>query len=96
MTVLVIGPALSWLPIPGIMPLLLTSPQVGFRPTRELWAAGLMMEPEVSVPMATVTRLAATAAALPELEPPMNSSPGRRGSVQARRVSCIRPTSRAT
>ncbi len=51
------------------MPSRLTSPTVGFRPTTPLIAAGQTMLPSVSVPIATLARLAATATALPLLEP---------------------------
>src|SRR5271163_4356929 len=51
------------------MPLRLTSPTVGFRPTMPLIEAGLTIEPSVSVPTATAHRFAATATADPELDP---------------------------
>src|SRR5690349_13112954 len=44
-------------------------PRVGFKPTTPFIAEGQMMEPSVSVPMATGARPAATAAPLPALEP---------------------------
>ena len=47
-----------------------TTPTVGFRPTQPLNAAGHEMEPSVSVPIAYGARPAATAAPLPELDPP--------------------------
>src|SRR5271155_2898003 len=47
----------------------LTSPTVGFSPTTPFTAAGQVMEPSVSVPIAASTSPAATAAALPEEEP---------------------------
>jgi hypothetical protein len=53
----------------GTTPDRLTSPMLGFRPTTPVALAGQTMEPSVSVPTATVARLAATAAADPELEP---------------------------
>jgi hypothetical protein len=53
----------------GMIPLRLTSPKVGLRPTREQAEAGDTMEPSVSVPIAAAQRPAATAAAEPELEP---------------------------
>ena len=51
------------------MPLRLTRPTVGFRPTRPVTDDGQMMLPSVSVPTPTVARLAAIALAVPELEP---------------------------
>ena len=51
------------------MPLRLSRPTVGLRPTRPLHEAGDTTEPSVSVPMATAHKLAATAAPEPELEP---------------------------
>ncbi len=68
-TLRAIGPALSWLKEIGMMPSRLTSPTVGLSPTMPLTAAGQTMLPSVSVPMATTAKLAATATALPELEP---------------------------
>src|SRR5436853_7243859 len=53
----------------GMMPARLMSPSVGFNPTRPQCDAGETMEPSVSVPMANAQRLAATAAAEPELDP---------------------------
>jgi hypothetical protein len=53
----------------GMTPARLVSPTVGLMPTTPLAAAGLMIEPFVSVPSATSARLAATAVAEPELEP---------------------------
>ena len=64
-----IGPAVSCVIEIGMMPRRLTSPTVGFRPTRPLTAAGQMMLPSVSVPTPTVARLAAIAAPVPALEP---------------------------
>ena len=60
---------MSWLWDIGTMPLRLTSPTVGFRPTMPLMDAGLTIDPSVSVPTAMVHRFAATATADPELEP---------------------------
>ena len=68
-TVRVMGPAVSWLCAIGTMPAPLTSPSVGFRPTRLLQAAGEVIEPSVSVPIAAAQRFAAVATAEPELEP---------------------------
>ncbi len=53
----------------GTMRARLTSPTVGFSPTTPFTAAGQVIEPSVSVPIAASTSPAATAAALPEDEP---------------------------
>src|SRR5690606_7747433 len=68
-TVRVIGPAVSWLCAIGMMPLRLTSPSVGFTPTRQAWFDGETIDPSVSVPTPAAARLAATATAVPELDP---------------------------
>ena len=52
------------------MPSRLTRPRVGLIPTTMLAVPGLRIDPDVSVPTATVTRLAATAIPEPELDPP--------------------------
>ena len=52
-TLLVMGPAISCVQDSGIIPYLLTSPTIGFTPTTEFFEAGLKIDPEVSVPMAT-------------------------------------------
>ena len=49
----------------------LTRPCEGLKPTRPHSADGTRTEPPVSVPNATGTMPAATAAALPALEPPV-------------------------
>ena len=54
---------------------MLTSPRVGFSPTIPLSAAGTRPDPAVSVPSANATTPAATATALPELDPPAIRSP---------------------
>ena len=69
-TVLAIGPAVSWLNDMGITPVRLTIPTVGFIPTSEFIAAGTTIDPSVSVPIAPAQKLLATATADPELEPP--------------------------
>ncbi len=51
------------------MPSRLTRPTVGLSPTSPFFDAGDVIEPSVSVPTATAARLAAMAAALPELDP---------------------------
>src|SRR5215212_3457770 len=53
----------------GMIPLRLTRPRVGLRPTRLQAEEGQTMEPSVSVPTPMAAKLAATAAPLPELEP---------------------------
>src|SRR5438093_12302696 len=53
----------------GTMPARLTRPTVGLMPTIPLADPGQTIEPSVSVPTDTATRLAATAAADPELDP---------------------------
>src|SRR5688500_16299767 len=52
-----------------MMPLRLTRPTVGFRPTRPFTDAGQMMLPSVSVPTPMAPRLAAIAVPVPELVP---------------------------
>ena len=68
-TVRVIGPGASWLEEIGTIPVVGTSPTVGFSPTSPQAAAGAVIDPLVSVPIAKGARRAATAAPLPELEP---------------------------
>src|SRR5690606_13294152 len=68
-TVRVIGPGVSWLWLIGTIWRRLIRPTVGFMPTIPLIAAGHVIEPSVSVPVAAGTIPAATAAALPALEP---------------------------
>jgi hypothetical protein len=53
----------------GMIPVLLTNPTVGFSPTMPQHEDGLTMDPSVSVPMVPAQRLAAAAAADPELDP---------------------------
>lgn len=55
----------------GNTPASLTRPCEGLKPTRPHSADGTRTEPPVSVPSATGTMPAATAAALPALEPPV-------------------------
>ena len=69
-TVLAIGPGESCDAEIGTTPVVGTTPTVGFSPTQPLNAAGHEMEPSVSVPTAYGARPAATAAPLPELDPP--------------------------
>src|SRR5687768_16448621 len=68
-TVRVIGPGVSWLWLIGTTWVRLTRPTVGLKPTMPLTAAGQVIDPSVSVPIAAGTMPAATATALPELEP---------------------------
>src|SRR4029078_7730939 len=56
-------------------PAVLTSPRVGLSPTIPFNAAGTRPDPAVSVPNAKATTPAATATALPELDPPEIRSP---------------------
>jgi hypothetical protein len=63
------GPAVSWLWAIGIIPVLETSPTVGFRPTMQFTVEGPTIDPSVSVPIDTGQRFAATATPDPELEP---------------------------
>src|SRR6201999_2572908 len=60
-TVRVIGPAVSCEAEIGRMPVRLTRPTVGRRPTSPWAADGLTIEPEVSVPIVTAARPAAAA-----------------------------------
>jgi hypothetical protein len=53
----------------GMMPLRLTSPTVGFKPTRLLSALGQTIEPSVSVPTVSAAKFAAAATPDPELLP---------------------------
>src|SRR5207237_8384535 len=68
-TVKVIGPGVSWLWLIGTTWVRLTKPTVGLKPTMPLIAAGQVIEPSVSVPIAAGTMPAETAAPLPEEEP---------------------------
>ena len=65
----VIGPAVSCEIEIGMMPLRLTTPTVGLRPTSPLTAAGHRMLPSVSVPTPSAARLAAIAVPVPALDP---------------------------
>ena len=55
----------------GIVPERLTSPVVGFRPTMLQSDDGITMEPYVSSPTPPTVKLAATAAADPDVESPV-------------------------
>ena len=65
----VIGPAVSCDAAIGRMPCWLTRPSVGRSPTMPCAAAGLMIEPDVSVPTVSAARPAAAAAPEPDEEP---------------------------
>jgi hypothetical protein len=73
-TVRAMGPAVSWKTTRGDMPARLISPGVTRTPTRLQKLAGKRIEPPVSSPMPTVARFAATAAAVPALDPPGSRS----------------------
>ena len=64
-----IGPAVSWLAAMGMMPACETSPIVGLMPTTFCSPAGHRIDPSVSVPTASVARLAATTVAEPDDDP---------------------------
>ena len=61
----------------GTTPEVLMRPFVAFNPTMPFAAAGTRPDPAVSVPNARSTSPAATATALPELDPP-DTSPSQR------------------
>ena len=69
MSVLAIGPGVSWVNEIGIMPDRLISPTVGLIPTIPFALDGQTIEPLVSVPIARTVRLAETATPEPELDP---------------------------
>ena len=75
-------PGVSLLGESGKASLIHAMPGVSRSPNRPQNAAGTRMEPPVSVPMASGTMPAATAAAEPLLEPPVVRS-GKRGCVQS-------------
>ena len=68
-TVLVIGPAVSWLAAMGTIPVRGMRPTVGLMPTSELAADGLRIDPDVSVPTVSGANPTAADTADPELEP---------------------------
>jgi len=72
------GPTVSKLGHSGKTPSSGAVPTRGLSPTTPQHAAGMRTEPPVSVPSASETKPAATAAALPLLEPPV-MRPGSRG-----------------
>ena len=61
---------MSWSAVMGTIPSRLTRPTVGLIPTSRFIVPGLRIDPDVSVPMPTVARLADTAIPGPELDPP--------------------------
>jgi hypothetical protein len=65
-----IGPTVSKLGTSGNTPPTGTAPCAGLSPTTSQAAAGIRSEPPVSVPRPSGTSPAATAAALPLLDPP--------------------------
>jgi hypothetical protein len=68
-TVLPIGPGVSCVNEIGTIPDRLIRPTVGFIPTIPLLFDGQTIDPLVSVPIATMHKLADTATPEPELEP---------------------------
>ena len=68
------GPAVSWNTTSGDMPFRLINPGVTRTPTRLVKLEGRRIDPPVSSPMPTRPRFAATALAVPLLEPPQSRS----------------------
>ena len=69
-TVRASGPAMSWVDDSGITPVRLDRPWVPRSPTRFWLAAGMRIDPQVSLPMPAAAKLAPTAAPVPPLDPP--------------------------
>src|SRR5687767_15743168 len=69
-TVRASGPAMSCVDDSGITPLRLDKPWVPRRPTRFWFAAGVRIDPHVSLPMPAAAKLAPIAAPVPPLDPP--------------------------
>src|SRR5438105_6212499 len=65
-----IGPAWSYVGASGKHPSSGTRPKLGLKPVIPQQAAGMRIEPPLSVPRATSARPAAIAAAEPPLDPP--------------------------
>lgn len=86
------GPTQSRLVRAGHTPLRSTRPNEGLSPYTPQQAAGMRMEPPVSLPRAKSTRPAATATAEP-LEDPPGTRPGARGltGVPAQRLIPVTP-----
>ncbi len=64
------GPPTSCVAASGMIPSILDNPLVGLSPTKSFCAAGMRIEPHVSLPHPTAAKLAAIAAPVPPLEPP--------------------------
>ncbi len=69
-----IGPAMSASRLSGITPARLVSPIVDRMPTSAWWDEGPRMELPVSLPRPAAPKLAATAAAVPPLDPAVTRS----------------------
>lgn len=67
---LAIGPAISRISLTGMTPSISIKPLLGFNVKTLARVAGMIKEPQVSVPIATGANPAATAHALPEEDPP--------------------------
>src|SRR4029450_6755065 len=70
-TLRAMGPAVSRTELRGTIPVREMSPTVGRSPARALYADGMRTAPPVSVPHATMPKLAARAAPDPPDEPPV-------------------------
>ena len=70
LTVRASGPPMSWLWASGTIPSRLDKPIVPRSPHRLFADEGFLIDPHVSVPIPAAAKLAATAAAVPPLEPP--------------------------
>ncbi len=70
MTLRARGPPMSCVWESGMMPVRLDNPAVPRRPNRLVFAAGMRIEPQVSLAMPATAKLAATATAVPPLDPP--------------------------
>src|SRR6476659_9199102 len=68
-TLRAIGPAVSWVWEIGTIPVRLTRPTVGLKPTRPQLFDGETIDPSVSEPIAAAHMLAAAAAPEPDEEP---------------------------
>ena len=64
------GPPISCVCDSGMIPSRLDSPSVPRRPNKLLFADGIRIDPQVSLPMPAAAKLAATAAPVPPLDPP--------------------------
>ena len=70
MTVRASGPPTSCVWESGMIPSMLERPLVGRSPKRFWYADGMRIDPHVSDPHAMAAKLAATATAVPPLDPP--------------------------